>query len=122
MVGTHAFATIWSWAVLNVHVADLRNSSRTVDFHSVAYVAPPGMAGSGLTITPNAGETFSGAVALYSGLDTDALDQYTATIQWGDGEPPATGNWSAHRPMGRCWWKRDACVSARRGGGVNDYT
>ena len=38
-----------------------------------------------MEIAAAAGETFSGPVATFTGIDIDSLDKYRAWITWGDG-------------------------------------
>jgi hypothetical protein len=86
--GTHTYAAAGSYA-FSVTVTDGK-SGATDTSTSTATVATPGVpAVTGLTITPQSGQSFTGTVATVSDLGASASD-LTATIDWGDKTTPDT--------------------------------
>ena len=75
----------WGWHAFDVQISDARNGSRTSSFDSAAFVLAPAISGEAVKLRVRAGHVFEGVVGKYAGVDPALLDQYVATIDWGDG-------------------------------------
>lgn len=69
-----------------ITITDLRNSARTATADADLTVNPPPVTGTGMTLSATAAQLFSGTVATFTGVPLNSLSQYSATIDWGDGQ------------------------------------
>lgn len=69
-----------------IAITDLRNFSRTATADADLTVNPPQATGTGMTLSTTAAQLFSGSVATFTGVALNSLSQYSATIDWGDGQ------------------------------------
>lgn len=67
-------------------ITDLRNPARTSSATASLTVNPPQPIGTGMTVSTTAAALFSGTVASFTGVALNSLSQYSATIDWGDGQ------------------------------------
>ena len=69
-----------------VTITDTRNTTRTATATANLTVNPPQATGTGVTLTTTAAQLFTGTVASFTGVALNSLSQYSATIDWGDGQ------------------------------------
>lgn len=69
-----------------VTITDLRNTARTATATADLTVNAPQATGTGMTLSTTAAQLFSGTVASFTGVALNSLSQYSATIDWGDGQ------------------------------------
>jgi virginiamycin B lyase len=69
-----------------VTITDIRNTTRTATTSANLTVSAPQATGTGVTLTTTAAQLFTGTVASFTGVALNSLSQYSATIDWGDGQ------------------------------------
>jgi hypothetical protein len=82
VIGTHTYAEEGS-ATVQVNVFDHGGSSASVT--STMNIGDAGLSASGLPITATEGTAFTSAVANFSDAGIGTADDFSATINWGDG-------------------------------------
>lgn len=70
----------------SVTITDVRNTSRTATANADLTVNAPQPVGTGMTLSTSAAQLFSGTLASFTGVALNSLSQYSATIDWGDGQ------------------------------------
>lgn len=83
VTGSHQLP--WGTSQATVTVTELAGAERRLTVTSSVYVIPPALAGISHGFSAVGGREFSGVVAQYTGVATDLLDRYSATVNWGDG-------------------------------------
>lgn len=69
-----------------VTIVDNRDATRTAVATPDITVNPPAATGTGVTVSATAGQLFTGTVATFTGVALNSLLNYSATIDWGDGQ------------------------------------
>lgn len=70
----------------SVTITDVRNTARTTTANASLTVNAPQATGTGITVSTTAAQLFTGTVASFTGVALNSLSQYSATIDWGDGQ------------------------------------
>ena len=68
-----------------VTITDTRDTSRVATTTDSVNATAPTATGTGIDVSPTAGEVFTGTVASFTGVTLNSLSSYSATIDWGDG-------------------------------------
>jgi virginiamycin B lyase len=69
-----------------VTITDLRTAGRTAVAVGSVNASPPQATGTGVDVASTAGQLFTGTVASFTGVALNSLADYSATIDWGDGQ------------------------------------